>query len=103
MILDSDDRRKLRDLLQKRGVYVAKGRNILIFDALYDVFKNDIPRLSDEKRDDLEETEHDKGIKAEEGNDEKNNIMTSNNRAQKDTQQNNNQVRWYKLKDNSKG
>lgn len=42
MSADPDDRRKLRDLLCSRRVYVPKGRSILILDALYGVVKEEI-------------------------------------------------------------
>lgn len=51
-VADPDDRRKLRDLLRSRRVYVPKGRSILISDALYAVVKEEIPWPKDEIDDD---------------------------------------------------
>jgi len=42
-------RRELRDLLRSFGVYVPKGRTILIADALYEVAQKDIPWPANEK------------------------------------------------------
>lgn len=41
--IDSDTRRNLRDLLRSRGVFVPKGRNVLIADALHQVAQEDLP------------------------------------------------------------
>lgn len=58
-MIDSDDRRKLRDILRSRRVYVAKGRSILISDALYSVVEKDTPWPPDEARDEVERTDRD--------------------------------------------
>lgn len=42
-LIDGEVRRKIRDLLRTRGVYVREGRNIYISDTLYEVVKDDIP------------------------------------------------------------
>lgn len=55
--INSDDRGKLWDLLQICGFYVFKGRSILISDALFAVMKEDIPCLSGEARDDVDDND----------------------------------------------
>lgn len=42
-LLDGEVRPKLRDLPRSRGVYVRKGRNIYIANALYEVVQDEIP------------------------------------------------------------
>lgn len=42
-MISSDQRRNLRDLLCERGVYVPKGRNVFIADALHMVVQEDLP------------------------------------------------------------
>ena len=41
--IPNNDRRVMRDLLRKRGVFVRKGRGVLIADALYEVVQTDVP------------------------------------------------------------
>lgn len=55
-IINSDNRRELRDYLRTHGVYVPKGRGILIADALYAVVKEGIP-WPQEAKDDIQKSE----------------------------------------------
>lgn len=46
--IDTATRRNLRDLLRSRGVFVPKGRNIVIAQALHQVVQDDIPWPEDD-------------------------------------------------------
>lgn len=66
--IPTNDRRTMRDFLRKRGVYVRKGRGVLISDALLEVVKDDVPWPTEQ----TESEEHSQDR----------NTNTSNSRAQ---------------------
>lgn len=47
--IPNNSRRTMRDLLRKRGVYVRKGRGVLISEALMEVVKEDLPWPNNER------------------------------------------------------